>query len=545
MTLEANENENENENDTETDTVKKDHVDPKEFKDLMAERAGVLLYIARELQHQNFDHCVLTRPFLNVLQAEATQLEEILDAYGARNNIAWYPFRVQTAVLKNFSSAGYELLHLHLTCRNYALFSLPPNFQADTLDAITYVTCLISCSLKMLLEHAEANDIAPHVTINQNFDFTEDLPPGRLPRNRKGWHHDSVKERVLKLATSFLHHTVDAKFFKAAAKIDPANWRNLNFDWLSETTLREQEIKFHNLQSLYDTYISDSETEASDPYLPKLRGHISAVLHLLRIATIFVHFYERHVKLNRSVLFCNEKCPFDGDWFFAVLTGYLTRYASEFLTRARTFCQQILARYPDDIREVPVPLYIGFHVRPSTLVAAIVNHYGGDVAMLLGDQEYNAKMAASMIHANGWIDQKKREYIFEQLRTLDLSKQEELLRQGAITIEQALAEVFSLLRQKNLLIFYAEDLPYAEVTRHHSGTFRELLRDAITDFQTGRKINVNMKATVVFRGNKLALDDIAILAAHDYGENHRGEDIALPKELEYLNHIRAQPKTTP
>jgi len=532
-------------NDNENATVKKDHISPEDFKALMAERAAVLLYIARDQQRQAFDNCVLTRPFLSVLQAEATQLEEILDAYGARNNITWYPFRVQTAVLKNFSIAGYELLHLHLTSRNYALLSLPKDFQADTLNAIAYVTCLISCSLKLLLKHAEANGIAPPATLKQDFDFTEDLPPGMLPRNRKGWHHDSVKERVLKLATSFLHHTVDAKFFNASAKIDPANWRNLNFDWLSETTLREQEIKFHNLQSLYDTYVSDSETEASDPYLPLLRGHISAVLHLLRIATIFVHFYERHVKINRSVLFCSEQCALDGDWFFAILTGYLTRYASEFLVRARTFCQKILARYPDDIREVPVPLYLGFHVRPSTLVAAIVNHYGGDVAMLLGDKEYDAKNAASMIHANGWIDQKKREYLFGQLRALNLSPQENQLRQGAITMEQALAEALDLLRKKNLLILYTEDLPFAEVTRHHSGTFRELLRDAITDFQTERKINVNMKASVVFRGNKLAIDDIAILAANDYGENPRGEDIALPKELEYLNHIRAQPKAPP
>ena len=62
--------------------------------------------------------------------------------------------------------------------------------------------------------------------------------------------------------------------------------RNLNFDWLSETILREQEINPQS-QSLYDTYISDSETEAPDHYLPMLRGHISAV-PTRRIATIFV-----------------------------------------------------------------------------------------------------------------------------------------------------------------------------------------------------------------------------------------------------------------
>ncbi|MDD4098714.1 MAG: hypothetical protein PHC30_08085 [Lentisphaeria bacterium] len=525
--------------------AKHDLIKPEDFAALMAERAAVLLYIARDQQQRGLDQCVLTRPFLSVLQAEATQLEEILDAYGARNNITWYPFRVQTAVLKNFSNAGYELLHLHLTSKNYALLSLPPDFQRDTLNAIAYVTCLISCSLKLLLKIAGDNGIAPPASIQQDFDFTEELPSGMLPRNRTSWHNVTVKERVLKLATNFLHSTVDAKFFKASAKIDPADWRKLNFDWLNETTLREQEIKFHNLQSLYDTYVSDSETEASDPNLPLLRGHISAVLHLLRTATIFVHFYERHVKLNRSVLFCHANCPLDGDWFFSILTGYLTRYASEFLTQARTFCQQILARYPKERKEVPVPLYLGFHVRPSTLVAAIVRHYGGDVAMHLDDNEYDASEAAPLIHANGWIDQKKREYIFAKLRVMDVSDLERLQKSGAITMEQAMAEVFNRLHRQNLIIFYSDELPYDEITAHHSGTLRELVRDAITDFQTARRINVNLNVTVAFQGNKLAIDDIAILAANDYGENPRGEDIALPRELEYLNHIRAQPKNPP
>ena len=63
---------------------------------------------------------------------------------------------------------------------------------------------------------------------------------------------------------------------------------------VSEDKLRSFELRFHNLQSLYDTYVSTTETEGIDPEIPVLRGHISVVLHLLRTARDFAHYIERH-----------------------------------------------------------------------------------------------------------------------------------------------------------------------------------------------------------------------------------------------------------
>ena len=66
--------------------------------------------------------------------------------------------------------------------------------------------------------------------------------------------------------------------------------------------------------------------------------------------------------------------PYDGDWFFAILTEYLTRYASDPLS-VRVSASK-LARYRTTL-EVLVPFYIGFHVlqrwsrRLSTTMAAM------------------------------------------------------------------------------------------------------------------------------------------------------------------------------
>ena len=57
----------------------------------------------------------------------------------------------------------------------------------------------------MLLEQAEAAGIA-HVTLNKTSTSPKNCRPEDSPKPHG---YDSVKERVLKLATS-LHHTVDA-----------------------------------------------------------------------------------------------------------------------------------------------------------------------------------------------------------------------------------------------------------------------------------------------------------------------------------------------
>ncbi|MBW1824887.1 MAG: HPr family phosphocarrier protein, partial [Deltaproteobacteria bacterium] len=39
--------------------------------------------------------------------------------------------------------------------------------------------------------------------------------------------------------------------------------------------------------------------------------------------------------------------------------------------------------------EVNIPTYMGFHVRPATLVMKIVKHYGSEMKMQLDDEVYD------------------------------------------------------------------------------------------------------------------------------------------------------------
>jgi phosphotransferase system HPr-like phosphotransfer protein len=99
--------------------------------------------------------------------------------------------------------------------------------------------------------------------------------------------------------------------------------------------------------------------------------------------------------------------------------------------------------------EVTIPKDRGFHSRPSLLVAKIVQHYGGEVKMLVNNDVFDA---ASVL-----------------------------------------------------------DIQWA-----------------------GGKINKEEIENVQFKGDLRALNDLKILASVNYGEDHMGKGIPLPKELSYL-----------
>lgn len=511
----------------------------KTFSRLLATRSAKLLHISQFIQKTTPDSFVLTRPLLSVIQAESTHLEEFLDAYGARTNQLWGPYRVQIAVLKNFSIAGYELLHIYHSSPTYQLTSRQQNFAGDTRDAINYVTCAIACGLRLLLAQAEKLDIAPEPNMRR-FNFAEHLPEGRLPRDRQSRHAESIKERITHLATSFLHRTEDARFLARVAACTPSAFEPRNFEQLDEASLREMESKIHNLQSLYDTFISDSHTEDADPDLRRFRGHISAALHLTRITTIFVHFYERHMKTNREFLYCRQgDCCLEGEWFFTILTKYLAYYSHTFLETARDLCKQMLSRYAEvETRDIAAPPFIGFHVRPSTLVAAIVRHYGSDVTIISEDNVINARFPFEIQRTNERINQLKREYIFEKLHDIDFSLQANIFARGGKERAAAVHSAIMHLATLELLRIYSFSMPIEEELKTFTGSFIEALRAVITAFQRIRIVDVKYDVKVTFRGDRRVLEDIEILAENGYGETDQGVNIPLPKELEYLSHCR-------
>ncbi|MGD9274620.1 MAG: HPr family phosphocarrier protein, partial [Desulfobacterales bacterium] len=61
-----------------------------------------------------------------------------------------------------------------------------------------------------------------------------------------------------------------------------------------------------------------------------------------------------------------------------------------------------------------IPVKLGFHSRPSLLVAKIVQHYGGQVEMVVGEDRFDASSVLDIQWAGGKIQKENLErVIFE------------------------------------------------------------------------------------------------------------------------------------
>ncbi len=265
-------------------------VNQDEFHKLIARRAQKLLGLACYLSHSRSIKDALIRPLLGDFLGQSVQIEELLDAYDARNNSQWRTFRALTAAIKLFSDAGYELLHIQHAIPAYRLLPIEQDFGKATEQALIFTGDVLMRTANRLLAHAiEIGLPIPKDSLNKE-DYSEQIPPGRLVRDCGTRATETVEETVTLLATEFLNLAAESEFVQKATNARPNEYESYLKDSISEESLRGLELRFHNLQSLYDTHVSGTETENLDQYLPVLRGHISVVFHLLKTATLFAHY---------------------------------------------------------------------------------------------------------------------------------------------------------------------------------------------------------------------------------------------------------------
>lgn len=514
---------------------------------LFAPRIRELVDYSRSIENIETESFALTRPLLTFIKAKSEQAEELLDAYGARTNTRWFPMRENIALLKNFSNAGYELIHILHSCQFYDLGNSYNDFFQATQSYVSVLENLLKRSLKTFLENADKLKLTlePRPFCQ---DFSENIEKVRLPRDRRPQGPESIGNRINTLAISVLNTTEDVKNFRAIAKAEVRDWDKLDFDFLCETKLRSLEVNMHVLQSMYDTYISDGDTEGTDADLLRLRGRITAALHLLRIATICIHFYERHMRNkpqcpanpDECSRDCNGSLCINETQFYDTIQKYLAAYIAQFLTEGREICTRLIRTYcVKKTVTVKTPPYIGFHVRPSTLVFFIAQHYGGDVKMILGDSEYDASSPLNIIMANNYLNQKKRAFILEKLCSIDMSDQEEQLRNNKIDKAEAARQVILKLAALGYIKIYHFPLKFDNVPDKEGDPLWLSIFTVIKFLmENDRQVGIIYNATVDFTGPEQAVDDIAALADANYCESERGEDLPLPHQLDYLNFKR-------
>ncbi len=507
-----------------------DIIADKDFQEMFAARAQRLLGLANYLSEYGASRQILTRPLLGELLSQSVQIEEFLDAYGAASNCRWCSFRALTAATKLFSDVSYELLHIKHSLPVYRLLPIEQDFAKATEDTLDFTSAaLLSAAKQMLAKVEQLGLVIPSESPPQL--YSEQLPPGRLLRSCVTRRVEKVSETVTMLATAFLNLAADSKDVRAAGKAKPQQYASYAEDTVSEEMLRSLELRFHNLQSLYDTYVSGTEVENLDTDLPVLRGHISVVFHLLKTGTAFVHYYERHVTKLSCGLPNWQAAVVSAEDLLAILMNYSITHICLYIACAERLCQEMLKKYAViDRIEVPVPPYRGFHVRPATLISKLVLHYGSEVKMQIDDEVYNAGSSLELFRANEKINAGKRRWLANEISRLKLVEQ----YTGDNNINDVVRSVVLALAEQSKLILYEQPLQLPDEPEQKEGTLLERVIDEIKQLQSTGKIDIETDLKVTFVGDKRVLADIKLLAESGYGEDNFGNNIPLPEKLSYL-----------
>ena len=180
-------------------------------------------------------------------------------------------------------------------------------------------------------------------------------------------------------------------------------------DKINEVEVRQFEMLVHNLQSSFDTYVIHGGYMFGNRKLKQLRGYFSVVFHLLQMMGRLLHFYERHLyeagyKNIYKQVQDRLSALIDPETLLNHTVNYGLYYVCHFLGTGKNLAHEILNENIERSSiTVGVPVKLGFHSRPSLLVAKIVQHYGGQVELCVDSDRFDASSVLDIQWAGGKI----------------------------------------------------------------------------------------------------------------------------------------------
>jgi len=342
------------------------------------------------------------------LISEADSLESFLDDYGARYNRTYAFLTELVASLRWFAHSGYRISHFLGRLDSYGtdLWETAEARVEGRKQIEEALTFLRTTALRLLESiREEAGRLGLEIT-PEGFPENALMPltaRRKLPRNVGEEEPRNEEQKIAEVATKFLQaaemiaetglHPID----------DPRIRREFFGRICTEELARVYEATVHNLQSTYDTHIQNTVLEGQDERLPRLRGHVSAALHLLEAVTHLAHFIERHENEVRSEEAKRRIAEIvDRSEVERVTMNAFLYWAHRSLQGGVAMAEDLLPEYTN-IQELEVELIDGtaLHARPAALVVGIVNHYGTPVEMELGTHRCNAGSILELLVAVG------------------------------------------------------------------------------------------------------------------------------------------------
>jgi phosphotransferase system HPr-like phosphotransfer protein len=366
-----------------------------------------------------------TKKLYSKLISSSMLLEDFLDFHGAKNNKDWYYYRELSAVVRHLSLGANFQKHLSNRLGFYDL-SDDSDFQKDGEITLKFLTQTLIKMAPLILEEARLH----HIQIPEDPFSKDDFPnitTGDLLRyDIDDQDKDLQKKNIVKIASEFLNITKDFDQLKFYEPYTYEDILSLVPDKVNEVEIRRYEMLLHSLQSSFDTYVIHGGFRYGNRKLKQLRGSFSVVFHLLQMVGRLLHFYERHLheagyKNTYKVVQDRLSSLINPTTLLDRTINYGLFYACHFLTNGQELAREILNENIERAKiKVGIPQKLGFHARPSLLVAKIVQHYGGQVELCIGDDRFDASSVLDIQWAGGKIQKENLlEVVFEgDARTL-------------------------------------------------------------------------------------------------------------------------------
>ncbi len=367
-------------------------------------------YLKTCIYISNFDSSryLFTKKLFSELIATSQVLEDFLDFHGAKNNKEWFFYRELTAAVRHLSLGGYSQTHI---LNRLDFYGLPDaeTFEKEGTSTLYFIRKTIMKLAPVILNEARRLNI-PIPDESYDMDEFPGIITGEvLDYDIDDTDKDQQKKHIVKIASEFLSIAATFDHLKFYEPYDFEEILKIVPEKVNEVNMRRFEMLVHNLQSSFDTYVIHGGYRFGNRKLKDLRGYFSVVFHLLQMIGRLLHFYERHLhKAGYKNIYKKVQDRLsdmiDPEELLDRTINCGFYYVCHFLTTGKELAREILNENIERSSiKVGVPVKLGFHSRPSLLVAKTVQYYGGQVELCVGQDRFDASSVLDIQWAGGKI----------------------------------------------------------------------------------------------------------------------------------------------
>lgn len=377
-------------------------------KDIEKEFLGGLEFITYDL-FSIFEELLKMKTFPNrelifAVMREVEEIETFLDDYGASHNKKFFYFRELIGSIRWINIVIFQGLHLLVRLSSYHLEISPvekEDFKKHLKKTITfYLDELKNLAVELKGEAAKYGFKENKARFGEQTTLVQ-MQKKILPPDLNENIVKEKEERVFQVLVKFLENSEAFNIFvcnvKAEDEITEA---------VTEEVLEKYRSIFNQMESLYDTYLKNTEIEKNLNDLKTVRSYIAIMLHLLEIGRALVHFYERHSdKVSRYSTAVQISSLVNKRKIKETLRELVLAYSIMFLLKGKDISVRIFRKLGRDADEfiydtkkmiIPSHRLEDFHLRPIMPVTQIAGKYDIDTHLYYNRNKYNLKSPIEM-----------------------------------------------------------------------------------------------------------------------------------------------------